>query len=89
METLSLIAREICLLVGMCTIAMLIVCAIMGFIEWIKDILRRQSKIRWLCQHAYTEEWCNESISWIEYETKCSKCGKKKTFLIFKKKWEG
>lgn len=89
METISLIVREICLLVGMATTGALIVCALAGFTGWIKDILRRQSKIRWLCQHAYTEEWRNESISWIEYETKCSKCGKKKTFLIFKKKWEG
>lgn len=70
--------------VGLCTIALILYVFIAYFlIPKIKEIMKRQNKIRFLCHHEYVQifRWYNEKYS--EYTLKCRKCGKKKELTIW------
>lgn len=51
----------------------------------LKEVMNRQSKIRCLCKHKFVIDYAWESVEFIDYSTKCKKCGKEKDFRIYKK----
>lgn len=57
-------------------------------IEKIKEIMRRQNKIRFLCQHEYVPKWERQwyADKYSEYELECRKCGHKKKICFYEEK---
>lgn len=67
----------------------IILISLAGLLDKIKDkvreILNRQSKIRCLCKHKFKTQYEFDRYDYIEFYTKCKKCGKDKYFKIYKK----
>ena len=73
--------------VGLCTVSLIIYMYIAYFIiPKIKEIMKRQNKIRFLCNHEYVETFYWEDKEKHGYSLKCRKCGKRKKFNIYKEK---
>ena len=60
---------------GMITIALLLVAIFCGLSEYVKKVLKKQTKIKCLCKHEY-EPFMAVYYNGIEYDFKCRKCGK-------------
>lgn len=50
----------------------------------IKEILRRQCKIRFLCKHEYVDIFNYDLHTCVDYDLKCRKCGKRKHMTIWR-----
>lgn len=62
-------------LFGMITIALLLVAIFCGLSEYVKKVLKKQTKIKCLCKHEH-EPFAAYYHNGIEYEFRCRKCGK-------------
>lgn len=63
-----------------CMLAELFDAAVNRFMRW----KRSQYKIRWLCDHEYTEDYSWECYGgYTEYYLVCRKCGKEKRIDIY------
>lgn len=73
---------------GMATMASLIVLFGGWFIQYMTKVIRKQTKIKWLCHHIYEKEWETEYVNnsflyKTDYDLKCRKCGKTKCITIY------
>lgn len=79
-----------CTALGFSVIVMFIAFYILWFLSWLKKVLKKQKKIKCLCEHEFEIEYqfdfVNEYASRTEYDLKCRKCGKKKSMVIYRKK---
>lgn len=75
--------------IGFFVVGML-VCAIISnvVVPKVKQVMRRQSKIRCLCKHEYvvTFKTCGSGRYW--YYLVCRKCGKEKEITIYDRECE-
>lgn len=71
--------------IGIVTLAF-IVCSVAHDINCkIEEIMKRQNKIQCLCKHEFVSIYEFEACRYIDFSTKCRKCGKKRNFRIYKK----
>ena len=80
------ICETILLCLGACT-ANVIILMVLDYLRIkLKQIMKRQSKIRCLCDHRYEfkTKWHNSSWDYYECEYRCRKCGKILKYKLYK-----
>lgn len=71
--------------IGLFIILLLLAGLLNKIIDKVREILNRKSKIRCLCKHEFKTRYEFDRYDYIEFYTKCKKCGKDKYFKIYKK----
>ena len=72
-------------IIGAVTLALILASIMDDIKDKIKEVMNRQSKIRCLCKHKFVSVYEFEGYDYIDFDTKCKKCGKEKNFRIYKK----
>lgn len=88
--TFSELFSILCECVGYVVISIITLSCVIYFFGWLMMVLKKQTKIKWLCHHMYEKEWETEYITdsflyKTEYDLKCRKCGKTKSMTIYHK----
>lgn len=75
---------------GIVTLAIILVYGCSVFINYIKRLIKKQTRIKFLCGHEYVLDWKWPTFTdSIVYRFRCKKCGKVQKIRVYEKEEGG